>query len=428
MIKNNRFKIKTMDGYRDFAGIAESSHNSHLEIKFSNNMSVKCSGEHIFWTYNNRIIRAKDLLIGFEIQAENGFYEISEINHIDESTTMFDIIEVNNSSNSFLLKNAINSHNCQFITFEKSLIDTDILDFYQTPEIITEINGFNIFKNKLEHEDALLIVTIDPSGGGEDNSVIQIWEIAPKKVYELASFVDADADASVLFDKLLWLQEYMKTQWDYLPDESLIIFERNGIGEGLAQILTHTEKAIENLEMPLFYDHKGKPGLHTTPSIKNKLALQFKNLVEFDKMKINDSAFIDELYGFIRTTGGSYAGKSGYHDDRVMAAFLLVYYLLNIFSDYAMGDFSVDNMMLVKPEEKIVNLDKTESDPALIYRKKIEENNKKTEAELIEEYKKREREMFAKQAMMGSSIVEEDDDTDEEIDIDKYDILSSQSL
>lgn len=426
MIKNNRFKIKTMDGYRDFEGIAESSHASYLEIKFTNTMSVKCSGEHIFWTYNNRMIRAKDLLMGFEIQAENSFYEISEINHIDESTTMFDIIEVDNSSNSFLLKNAINSHNCQFITFEKSLIDTDILDFYQTPEVIEEINGFNIFKEKLDHDDGLIIITIDPSGGGDDNSALQVWEIAPQQVHELASFVDADADASVIFEKLLWLQEYMKEKWEYLPDESLIIFERNGIGEGLAQILTQTEKAIENLEMPLFYDNKGKPGLHTTPSIKNKLALQFKNLVEFDKMKINDSEFIDELYGFVRNTNGSYSGKAGYHDDRVMSAFLMVYYLMNIFADFAMGDFSVDNMMLVKPEDKIVNLDKTESDPAMIYRKKMEKETR-NKNELLEESKKKEREAYAQQAMLGSSVVEEED-PDEEIDLDKYDILSSQSL
>jgi len=427
MIKNKRFKIKTLDGYCDFAGIAESNHDSYLEIIFTNDISVKCSDNHIFWTYNNQMIRAKDLLIGFELQSQNGFYEILEINHINKPINMFDIIEVENIENSFILSNSLKSHNCQFLTFEKSLVDTDILDFYQTPQVSLEINGFNIFKDELDHDDGLIIVTIDPSGGGDDNSVIQVWEIAPQKVYELASFVDSAADASVLFDKLLWLQEFMKEKWNYLPDESLIIFERNGIGEGLAQILTQTEKAIENLEMPLFYDNKGKPGLHTTQSIKNKLALQFKNLVEFDKMVINDCEFIDELYGFVRTKAGSYEGKSGYHDDRVMASFLLVYYLMNIFSDFAMGDFSVDNMMLVKPEDKIVNIDKTESDPALIYRKKLEENKRKSENELIEEAKRKEREAYAQQAQMGSSIVEEED-PNEEIDLDKYDILSSQSL
>ena len=314
-----------------------------------------------------------------------------------------------------------------FITYEKTLIETDVLDFYTTSDIITEINDFKIYKDNLEHNDGLLVVTIDPSGGGEDNSALQVWEIAPKQVHELASFVDEDADATVIFEKLLWLQEYMKTAWKYQPDDSLIIFERNGIGEGLAQILTQTEKAIENLEMPLFYDNKGKPGLHMTPTIKNKAALQFKNLIEYDKMKVNDVYFIDELYGFIRKTGGGYAAKSGYNDDRVMASFLMVYYLLNTFADYATGDFSVDNMMLVNREDKIVHVDKTQTDPALIYREKMrkqkeEEEKKKSDLELIEEAKRKEREHFAKQAQMGSSIIEMDEE-DDEIDPDEYDIL-----
>ena len=420
MVTNNRYKIKTPFGYKDFAGIAESIHKSYLEILFHNGEIVKCSGEHIFWTYNNDLIRAKDLLVGFELKTENDIWEISEINAIQETKNMFDIIEVDNKENSFYLANSLKSHNCQFLTFEKTLIDPDVLDFYTFPEIALEINGFEIYKEKLDHPDGLLVVTIDPSAGGEDFSVIQIWEIAPQKVIQLASFADQDADASVIFEKLLWLQEFMKTEWNYQPDESLIIFERNGIGEGLAQILTQTEQAIEYLEMPIFYDNKGKAGIHTGQTLKNKLALQFKNLVEYNKMVINDALFIDELYGFVRNSVGSYSGKSGYHDDRVTCAFLMVYYLMNVFADFAQGDFSVDNMMLVKKEDKLINPSFEEHDPAVLYRERMKKEAA-SEAELIEAAKKAEREAYAHQAAMGSSIVEEDDEDDGNWD--SYDIL-----
>ena len=420
MVTNNRYKIKTPFGYKDFAGIAESIHNSYLEITFHNGETVKCSGEHIFWTYNNDLIQAKDLLVGFELKTENDIWEISEINAIQETTNMFDIIEVDNKENSFYLANSLKSHNCQFLTFEKTLIDPDVLDFYTFPEIALEINGFEIYKEKLDHPDGLLVVTIDPSAGGEDFSVIQIWEIAPQKVIQLASFADQDADASVIFEKLLWLQEFMKTEWNYQPDESLIIFERNGIGEGLAQILTQTEQAIEYLEMPIFYDNKGKAGIHTGQTLKNKLALQFKNLVEYNKMVINDTLFVDELYGFVRNSVGSYAGKSGYHDDRVTCAFLMVYYLMNVFADFAQGDFSVDNMMLVKKEDKLINTSNVEQDPAVLYRERMKKEAA-SEAELIEAAKKAEREAYAQQAALGSSIVEEDDEDDGNWD--SYDIL-----
>ena len=420
MVTNNRYKIKTPFGYKDFAGIAESIHNSYLEITFHNGEIVKCSGEHIFWTYNNDLIQAKDLLVGFELKTENDIWEISEINAIQETKNMFDIIEVDNKENSFYLANSLKSHNCQFLTFEKTLIDPDVLDFYKFPEIALEINGFEIYKEKLDHPDGLLVVTIDPSAGGEDFSVIQIWEIAPQKVIQLASLADQDADASVIFEKLLWLQEFMKTEWNYQPDESLIIFERNGIGEGLAQILTQTEQAIEYLEMPIFYDNKGKAGIHTGQTLKNKLALQFKNLVEYNKMVINDALFIDELYGFVRNSVGSYSGKSGYHDDRVTCAFLMVYYLMNVFADFAQGDFSVDNMMLVKKEDKLINTTNEEHDPAVLYRERMKKEAA-SEAELIEAAKKAEREAYAQQAALGSSIVEDDDEDDGNWD--SYDIL-----
>lgn len=423
MVTNNRFKIKTPYGYKKFAGIAESSHVDKLIIK-TDKGNIKCSFTHLFFTYNNDLIKAEDIQIGFDLKTEDGIAEVLDVIRTrDDDTTFYDIIEVENKDNSFFLSNGIKSHNCQFLTFEKTLIEPDVLDFYQTPDTFEEVLGFEIYKDKLEHQDGLLIVTIDPSGGGEDSSVIQVWEIAPKQVHQIASYADPDADASMLFEKILWLQNFMKEKWNYLPDESLIIFERNGVGEGLAQILTQTEQAIEYLEMPIYYDNKGKPGVHTGQTMKNKLALQFKNLVEYNKMVINDRVFIDELYGFVRTGNGSYSGKSGYHDDRVMAAFLMVHYLMNVFADFAQGDFSVDNMMLVKPEEKIVNIDQEEHDPAVLYR---EREAKKQELERIEAEKKAEREMWAKQAAMGSSIVEDDDD--EEWDPDEWDILPSQSL
>lgn len=420
MTQNNRYLINTPFGYKAFAGIAESSHDSYLEISFDGTTPIKCSKNHILWTYNNDLIKAEDLLVGFQLKAKDGIYEITEIKEIHEQTTMYDIIEVDNKENSFYLGNSLKSHNCQFLSFEKTLIDPDVLDFYQTPEIIEEILGFEIYKDTLTHPDSLLIITIDPSAGGEDFSVMQLWEIAPQQVMQVASIADPDLDASSMFEKILWLQDFMRKKWKYEPDESLIIFERNGIGEGLAQILTQTEKAIEYLEIPTYYDGKGKPGVHTGQTLKNKLALQFKNLVEYKKLIINDKYFIDELYGFVRNAGGSYSGKSGYHDDRVTCAFLIVYYLMNVFADFAQGDFSVDNMMLVKPEDRI-SVEKSDSvDPAQKHRERTEKNN----AELIEEAKRLEREAWARQAQMGSSTIEEDED-DGDIDLDAYDILPS---
>ena len=108
-----------------------------------------------------------------------------------------------------------------------------------------------------------------------------------------------------------------------------------------------------------------------------------------------------------------------------MAAFYLVYYIMNVFAEFADGEFSLDHMMLVKEEDRIKLDNKVIADPAAKYRERIEKE--KADLELLDKKilddKAREREQYAQMAQMGSSIVETDDDDD--IDLDSYDILPS---
>ncbi len=424
MTINNRYLIKTQDGYKPFAGIAESEHKSYTELKFTNGEVVKCSKDHILWTADNDEIKVEDVMVGMKLKAEGNPFIISNIKDITHTSNLLDIIEVANEENSFLLANKLKSHNCQFLSFEKILIDSDHLDFLQTPDVISTVLGFDIYKDTLNSPDSFVILTIDPSAGGEDSSVMQLWEVTPKKIYQLGSIGDPDLDASAIFEKILWLQDFLKDQWSYDPQDALIMFERNGVGEGLSQILTQTEKATEFLEIPIYYDSKNA-GIQLTPPMKKKLALQFKNLVEYDKIQINDPELIDELYGFIRNSNGSYGAKSGYHDDRVMAAFYLVYYIMNVFAEFADGEFSLDHMMLVKQEDRVKIDNKESTDPAAKYRERLEKEKAdlaKLDKKILDD-KAREREQYAQMAQMGSSVVEVENDGD--IDLDDYDILPS---
>jgi len=424
MTKNNRYLIKTPDGYKSFAGIAESEHKSYTEIFFTNGEKVKCSKNHVLWTDEGDEIKVEDVMVGMKLKTEKEPFIIESIKEFFHTSNLLDIIEVDNENNSFLLQNTLLSHNCQFLSFERILIDSDHLDFLQTPEVTSIHNGFTVFKDSLENLDSFVIITIDPSAGGEDSSVMQLWEVTPKKIYQLGTIADPDLDASGLFEMILWMQEFLREQWNYDPQDALIMFERNGVGEGLSQILTQTEKATEFLEIPIYYDSKNA-GVQLTPPMKKKLALQFKNLVEYNKIQINDSELIDELYGFIRNTNGSYSAKSGYHDDRIMAAFYLVYYIMNVFAEFADGEFSLDHMMLVDKDDKIKIDNKTVADPAAKYRERIEKE-KSDLADLdkkILDDKAREREQYAQMAQMGSSVIEGDDEDGDFVDYDNYDIL-----
>lgn len=426
MTVNNRYLIKTPDGYKKFAGIAESEHKSYISLTFTNGEGVKCSKNHVLWTADGDEIKVEDLMVGMRLKAEKEPFVIESIKEVFTDSTLLDIIEVGNEKNSFFLQNTLLSHNCQFLSFEKILIDADHLDFLQTPEVTSIHNGFTVYKDTLNSLDSFVIVTIDPSAGGEDSSVMQAWEVTPKKIYQLGSIANEDLDASGLFEKILWFQDFVRTQWGYDPQDAMIMFERNGVGEGLSQILTQTEKANEFLEIPIYYDSKNA-GIQLTPPLKKKLALQFKNLVEYDKIQINDPELIDELYGFIRNTNGSYSAKSGYHDDRIMASFYLVYYIMNVFAEFAGGEFSLDNMMLVKDDERVKIDNKEVADPAQKYRDRVarEEIASQLVEQKIKDDLEAEKNHYAQIAQMGSSVVDDDDDDDDFDDYDQYDILPS---
>ena len=79
-----------------------------------------------------------------------------------------------------------------------------------------------------------------------------------------------------------------------------------------------------------------------------------------------------------------------------------------------------NELAIRKKEDKIINTSNVEQDPAVLYRERMKKEAD-SEAELIEAAKKAEREAYAQQAAMGSSIVEEDDE--DEGNWDSYDIL-----
>jgi hypothetical protein len=108
-----------------------------------------------------------------------------------------------------------------------------------------------------------------------------------------------------------------------------------------------------------------------------------------------------------------------------MATFYLVYYIMNVFAEFADGEFSLDHMMLVKAEDRVKIDTKTVTDPAAKYRERLEKE--KADLALLDKKilddKAHEREQYAQMAQMGSSVVENEDDDD--IDLDNYDILPS---
>ena len=344
-------KIKTKNGFKKFDYINKTTHDEYLEILLENNIKIKCSLDHLFYK-KGLVYSACDLKINDYLDLLKGQIKIIDIKHIKDTIELYDIIEVKDG-NEYLIESDIRTHNCQFLSFEKAIIDSEFITEYESERDFTYINyaGFRLYKESV-NADSSLVITIDPSASGDDNSVIQLWEFTPKKVILIASVAEDNLDASAIFHKILDLQDMIRIKFNKAVEDTILIFERNGIGEGLVQILTQTEKALDELEIPLYYDKKGLPGIYMTQPLKHKAVLNFKTLFEHNKIDINDDEFIEELYGFTQGKDGKYKAKNGYKDDRVMCSMLMVHYLTNDFIEYADGDFSIDNYMIHERKDK----------------------------------------------------------------------------
>lgn len=394
----NNFLIKTPHGFVPFKTVAKTSKKRVLEIVLANGTIIKSGREHIFFI-DDMITYALDLQVGQFLTTEDDVSEILFINEIEIETDMFDVVGVENNDLSFYANN-VKTHNCQFLAYEKTLIDTDFLDEYVPMPIISVKNGFEIYEDTL-HEDALMLVTIDPSGMGEDSSAIQVWAFEPTRIIQLASFADEHANASEIFEHILWLQVFMKEYWKYDPENAVLIFERNGIGEGLAQILAYTERAQDYLEIPLYYDPRGKPGFHMSDGIKTKVLLQLKQMFENGKLLIGDKEEMAEFYGFVRKGNGSFGGKSGYHDDRIMCTAQAMYYLVFVIDELvSFSSLQIDTLLLDDDETK---------------QKKKEKQEAKAKKDAPKEIK---------YSGFGPGFDDEDDEDGDLMDeMDKYDIM-----
>jgi len=418
MVRNERFLIKTKNGFKSFAGISKSKLESYVKIiledSLGNEKEINASSKHMFYT-DNGFLKVSEIKVGEIIYGEKTKYEVKKKERIEKNVEMFDIIEVDDLNNAFVIEHDIITHNCQFLSYEKTLVDTDILKYYETDPVVGELDGIEFYSFEKKDDSSIFVISIDPSGTGEDNSVLQLWDVSSKGMYQTASIADKNLGASDLYDKIILIQRILSEKFNFETENAIIIFERNGVGEALVQILTQTEKAMEELEIPIYYDSRNKPGVNLNQKLKNKLATLFKMWFEGGVIKINDKEMIDELYGFVKNKRGSFSAQSGYTDDRIMASFYLIYFVMNDFLNYAGDEFSVDELLFLDNKKNIKDKDETEIDPAEFYRKKyFEKNNSdinKNNSNKIEEIE-------------SISVVDENDSgNNDDLDIDEYDIM-----
>lgn len=330
MVKNSKYEILTPGGFKDFKGIRKLEKSEFLILTLSNNKIIKCSANHPF-ILDGCIITANNLSIGSKIDSILENIYVIHIEFIEDNIDLFDLIEVEDG-NVFIVDDII-SHNCDWLTSGHTVIESEILQFYndKTQEPIERRGiGGDLWIWKYPDKLRDYVICADPArGDGEDYSGFHVVDVETiEQVAEYKGKIDTQAFGRML---IAVATEY---------NDALLVIDNKNIGWSTVQVvidsgyknLYYSYKndpyLDENIHLRKAYDMKQKedmvPGLTTTTRLRpvfiSKLEMYFREKTPI----IYSKRLMNELYVFMWTDGKAQAQR-GYNDDLVMSFAMCLY-------------------------------------------------------------------------------------------------------
>lgn len=350
-VKNTKgYKVFTPDGYKDFSGVASMGKKNILKIFFEKDKWLRCSEGHRLFDTNGEEILAKNLKKNDLILGLHGPVKIFNI-IVDGIEETYDLIDVDGHK---YFTNEILSHNCQFISFEETLIDPHVLRGMQGIEPI-ELEGRVRWYSPIL-PNRIYIVGLDPSmGTGGDNAAITVWMLPEfKQVAEwIHNRTDIKGQMRVMMDILSRIHKELKEQNDSKSRPEIYwSVENNSIGEAALQVIESTGEDY----FPGYFVHepkKKRKGFTTTHKTKIEACARLKSLVESGRMEVLSKPLTTELKAFVRSNR-SFEAKDTERDDIVLST-LLCMRVLNEVQNY---DENTYNKLA-----EIIELEDEEHDP-----------------------------------------------------------------
>lgn len=344
LIQNNKnWKIKTDIGFVDFDGISTMGHKKIFRVFFDDHSFIDASANHVFFTKDKKEISTKEIINGIELVCEDKNKKVIDVEYIKTEET-YDIINVDTHT---FYANGVLSHNCEFISSDNSLFDTQIIQIeqkrFENIQPAFSMNGEQDFYKPLS-QDMCYIVGVDPStGNGNDYSVIEVFEFPTMQ--QVMEFRSNTVSEVVLYSHLKKVLGFLERY----SDDVYFSIESNGVGRALISLYMQDEN-------PPMYAHfmseqgKNKLGYTTTNTTKKDTSIRFKNMFERREMTIYSQILYNEMKSYIRK-GDTFEAQTGATDDCISAVFIILRMLDEIamydpraydklyrFSDQAEGD------------------------------------------------------------------------------------------
>ena len=231
---------------------------------------------------------------------------------------------------------------CDFIGSAATLVSSSKLKCltYEEP-LVQNDEGLCVYEKP--KKGRVYVTTVDTSRGqGKDYSAFVIVDVT-EMPYKVVAVYRNNTVSPMLYPTVV---HSLCRQYN----DAYCLVEINDIGGQVADIL-HSELEYQNIITVLVKGRKGQiaswggfgggaqMGIRTTTVTKRVGCSVLKSLIEEDKIFINDSNIMQELFSFIAKRN-SYEAEDGHHDDLVMCLVMLGWLTTqSMFNEFIEGSF-----------------------------------------------------------------------------------------
>lgn len=319
-----KYEILTPDGWSDFQGIKRNEKVGSVKITTDNGKHLEGTKDHKVYTEKGFVF-IKDILVGDKVFTENGYETVDSV-YVNNfhSNYFYDALEVSKKNSYFT--NGILSHNCEFLGSSNTLIKGSKLKtmVYENP--IASNAGLDQYKKP--EKDRIYTITVDVARGtNNDYSAFVVFDVTEVPYRIVAKYRDNSVKPLIFPNKIYDVARAY--------NQAYILVEINDIGEQVGNAL-HYDLQYDNVIMAAsrgrsgqvlgqgFSGTKTQMGVKTTKTIKATGCSNLRQLIEDDKLIINDFDLINEFSSFV-LHGQTYKAEEGCNDDLAMCCVIFAW-------------------------------------------------------------------------------------------------------
>ena len=315
--ENKRFQVLTPTGFQPFSGIRKTSKHVVVRLHLSDGTVTQVSTNHKI-VYQGVEFLAKNLLEGQQIGNSTVVLK-KEIIH--KSTSLYDLVDV--GTDSLYLTDSFVSHNCDFLSSGDSVIEPEILSYYEESFQIDPLEKRGVDHNLWiwEYPDSsksYMIVADVSRGDSTDYSAFHIFDIeTASQIGEYKGKLSPKDFGNVL---VAIASEY---------NDALLVVENANIGWAtIEQILTREYRNLyyssrsetETVEsyMAKYERDMLVPGFTMSQRSRPLVIAKLTEYIREKSVMIRSKRLLSELRVFVWKNGKAQA-QTNYNDDLVMS-------------------------------------------------------------------------------------------------------------